>query len=492
MIILIFHILILKSIISLQKIEVLSATDQQLNKFLESGSMEGFFTHDDFWNFYEDQKNDISISKYFGPKISLGKTKNNNDIWGFYVTDDVNRIKEYKSLKRVLLITALHHSREPISLSTIVLLMIEFVRHLSSPSEKHNVVKAFFRDHMVFFIPIINVDSYIYINLNQHSPKWEDIKMIRKNRNIHAECDEISGGVDLNRNYGFNFGIDNDGSSCHPCAEDYRGEKPFSESETQAVRDFVEKNDNIVSAINIHSFGNAWIYPFGFKLDKENIVLKDILLEHYNYYNEFTQNRKRENIDSNFGNTPLVLDYITNGESSDWMANIKGIFSFDLEVGNPDRRSEQFYPPKEMLSNIVRFNWIVFKKFMENHIVTFKHYILIKKNKMIIRIFNQSISFIPSSILLIYFKFQSNDEVIAFDKKYCIKEVENNECEYIPLIKNEVSSRLKGRFFLEIFLEFKNEEELEKLASIVIEVKRSFRFYDYKEQKFELKTKRTH
>jgi carboxypeptidase T len=39
-------------------------------------------------------------------------------------------------------------------------------------------------------------------------------------------------GVDLNRNYGFKFGYDDDGSSSNPCAQDYRGAYAFSEPET--------------------------------------------------------------------------------------------------------------------------------------------------------------------------------------------------------------------------------------------------------------------
>lgn len=65
--------------------------------------------------------------------------------------------------------------------------------------------------------------------------------MIRKNQNVDksAKCSELAVGVDLNRNYGYKFGIDNEGSSPLPCAMDYRGKHPFSEPETQAVRNYI-------------------------------------------------------------------------------------------------------------------------------------------------------------------------------------------------------------------------------------------------------------
>lgn len=50
-------------------------------------------------------------------------------------------------------------------------------------------------------------------------------------------------GVDLNRNYGTDWAIGG-GSETGPCAGNFRGEAPFSEPETQAIRDFLIKNAN--------------------------------------------------------------------------------------------------------------------------------------------------------------------------------------------------------------------------------------------------------
>lgn len=98
--------------------------------------------------------------------------------------------------------------------------------------------------------------------------------MIRKNRNIDACGDEYWGGVDLNRNYDFQFALDNWGSSPDPCEEDYWGPEAFSEPETQAIRNFVDGHPSIVTGINIHSYGNDWIYPFNYVHDKSNSLLK--------------------------------------------------------------------------------------------------------------------------------------------------------------------------------------------------------------------------
>ena len=61
-------------------------------------------------------------------------------------------------------------------------------------------------------------------------------------------------GVDLNRNYDFQFGRDNIGSSKDPCDEQFRGQYPFSESETVAVRDFILNfKDKLGVVLNFHA-----------------------------------------------------------------------------------------------------------------------------------------------------------------------------------------------------------------------------------------------
>jgi hypothetical protein len=48
-----------------------------------------------------------------------------------------------------------------------------------------------------------------------------------------------------------------------PCGYNFPGYTPFSEPESIAYRDFVEKNKKeLAFVINMHSHGNAFIYPF--------------------------------------------------------------------------------------------------------------------------------------------------------------------------------------------------------------------------------------
>jgi hypothetical protein len=48
-----------------------------------------------------------------------------------------------------------------------------------------------------------------------------------------------------------------------PCAYNFAGKKPFSEAETVNYKNFLtSKKNELAFVINVHSNGNAFIYPF--------------------------------------------------------------------------------------------------------------------------------------------------------------------------------------------------------------------------------------
>ena len=67
-------------------------------------------------------------------------------------------------------------------------------------------------------------------------------------------------GVDLNRNYGGGWG----GAGAADVAADptYRGAGPFSEPETQAVRELISSRQ-VTTLITNHTFGNLVLRPPG-------------------------------------------------------------------------------------------------------------------------------------------------------------------------------------------------------------------------------------
>jgi len=103
-----------------------------------------------------------------------------------------------------------------------------------------------------WIIPVVNPDGYVYT--------WTTQRLWRKNRRNNGGG---SFGVDLNRNWGFQWG-GNQGSSGNPDSDVYRGPSPFSEPETQALRDLCQSLDNFAGHMDVHSFSQLVLQPWGY------------------------------------------------------------------------------------------------------------------------------------------------------------------------------------------------------------------------------------
>ncbi|MCC6754361.1 MAG: immune inhibitor A [Saprospiraceae bacterium] len=213
-----------------------------------------------------------------------------------------------------VLFTALHHAREPAGMAQ----MLFFMWHLLENYQRDPQVRALVDNRELFFIPCVNPDGYAYNEETNPSGGgfW------RKNRNPNP--DDV--GTDLNRNYGYGWAYNNDGSSPAGTSDVFRGTGAFSEVETQAVKYFCEQRDLSI-ALNYHSFGNLLILPWGYL----NQATEDSLLYYrmaydMTRYNQFT-----------VGTSNQTLNYSVNGVSDDWMYGeriSKGkIFAFTPEVG---------------------------------------------------------------------------------------------------------------------------------------------------------------
>ena len=80
----------------------------------------------------------------------------------------------------------------------------------------------------IYVMPVVNADGYVY-----NSDSGGDTANWRKNRRCPVPPYI---GIDLNRNFGYKWGFDNQGSTNNPWDETYRGPSAFSEPEAQAAR----------------------------------------------------------------------------------------------------------------------------------------------------------------------------------------------------------------------------------------------------------------
>lgn len=174
--------------------------------------------------------------------------------------------------------------------------------------------------------------------------------------------------MDINRNYGYKFGFDEEGSVSDPCDEIYRGKGPFSEYETQAVKYLVEKSGKISSAMNFHAFGNLWITPYCYYTGNDNFGL--MKPEIANFYKNFEEEIKTMGFYKT-GDAKETIKYPANGEASDWMLASHDIISLSPELGSNLETSNSFYPDKETIIDVINEDYRVVELFIRRSLPTF-------------------------------------------------------------------------------------------------------------------------
>ncbi|MBI5806492.1 T9SS type A sorting domain-containing protein [candidate division TA06 bacterium] len=159
-----------------------------------------------------------------------------------------------------VLITGVHHGREPIGCSVC----LGFARYLCENYNNDPAARYMVDNRQLWFVPIINPDGYIFNADSSSDGLW------RKNRRDNGDG---TFGVDLNRNYPYMWGYDDEGSGVLTEREDYRGPYAASEPEVQAMVNFTQDKGFFKSILNFHSAANQYIIPWNY----ENIQTPDSL-----------------------------------------------------------------------------------------------------------------------------------------------------------------------------------------------------------------------
>ena len=237
-----------------------------------------------------------------------------------------------------ILYTALHHAREPESLSQLIF----YMWYLLEGYNKDPFVKSLVDSTEMFFIPCVNPDGYIYNQTTNPNGGG----LWRKNRRVNGDG---TYGVDLNRNYGYKWGYDNIGSSNYPGDDTYRGPSAFSEPETQMLRDFCNIHP-FYFALNNHTYSNVLIYPFGYKANTYAPAPDSLI---------FRQDATRLAQCNNFliGSAIQTVGYTANGDSDDWMyaeqSTKSKIYALTPETGSA---IDGFWPNQKRIIPIAKLN----------------------------------------------------------------------------------------------------------------------------------------
>ncbi|HUR31089.1 MAG TPA: M14 family metallopeptidase, partial [Saprospiraceae bacterium] len=224
--------------------------DEDVPTNFELGNIGGFFSLPDIldqldlMNYY--YPNLISVRKPIGNL----KTWENNSIYWVRISDHPETDEDEPEV----LYTGLLHARELISVSQNIF----YMWYLLENYEKDPMVKQILDHTELYFVPVANPDglNYNVQGYDQIEKKFNSFQ--RKNLRDNdgdGKFDPKYDGVDLNRNFGAFWGYDDVGSSPNESAQTYRGPSPFSEPETQAIRDLCNAHD-FKLALNYHSYGN--------------------------------------------------------------------------------------------------------------------------------------------------------------------------------------------------------------------------------------------
>ena len=176
-------------------------------------------------------------------------------------------------------------------------------------------------------VPVMNPDGYVHV--------WASQPMWRKNRRINAGSSCI--GVDLNRNWSYQWGSNN-GSSGDPCSDIYRGPAAFSEPETQAIKgvlDALAGQGRLAAHLDVHSYATKFLSAWGWTTQPAPD------LHRFNVLGQAL----RDAIATHRGTTYLygagsVILYVVSGGSKDYTYGVHGAPAWTIELPGTG-----FYPP---------------------------------------------------------------------------------------------------------------------------------------------------
>ena len=248
-----------------------------------------------------------NITKLYDIGDSWEKTVGiaDRDILAIKISDNVTN--EERGEPDILFMGGIH-AREWISVE-VPFYLAKYLLDLYGTDQK---VKQLVDSREIWIVPLVNPDGLEYSRT--YDRNW------RKNRRDNGNG---SFGVDPNRNFGYNWGLA--GSSGDPLSDTYRGIAPFSEPETQAIRDFVATHE-FYASISYHSYSQLVLYPWGYTKDAAPHK------EQLSKMAEDMANIIKEVHGMNYTHRQASDLYRASGDSEDWLYGAYNIAAFTVEL----------------------------------------------------------------------------------------------------------------------------------------------------------------
>ncbi|MFI2349176.1 M14 family zinc carboxypeptidase [Streptomyces sp. NPDC019443] len=244
--------------------------------------------------------------------VSIGKTVGGQDILALKLSKGAKKYED--GSKPATLYMSNQHAREWITPEMTRRLMHHYLAGYGKDPRITKIVDS----TELWFVISANPDGYDYTFKGTAERQW------RKNLRDNNGDGKITpgDGVDLNRNFAYKWGYDNEGSSPDPASETYRGTGPASEPETKAL-DAFQKRIGFEYGINYHSAAQLLLYGVGWQVATP--TPDDVL------YESLAGTPQNSAVP---GYRPQVSSelYTTNGEADGHAANANGMMMYTPEM----------------------------------------------------------------------------------------------------------------------------------------------------------------
>lgn len=259
-------------------------------------------------------------------------TEDSLTIWALVISDSADWW--FMSHEPVVLYNGIHHAEELLGAEICMYMAKDLLTRYGVDPK----VTSWVDNTEIWLVPILNPDG--------HAIVFEGLETWRKNKrdnNSNGVFDPDSDGVDLNRNYDFNWEF-GDSTAASPY---YRGSSSFSERETQALR-LLAYEKRFVFNVCYHSartgLGEVVYYPWRwegqFSPDHPHIkqVADSIAYLIVN--------------DAGNGTYASIWGNANSPKARNWFYGVMGTFTFTVEV------STGCVPPGDMVDDICQRNLV--------------------------------------------------------------------------------------------------------------------------------------
>lgn len=247
--------------------------------------------------------------------FSIGTSYEGREIWGIKISDNVALDEDEPEV----FFNAQIHALERPGNELAMYLIDQLVAGYGTDEQITRIVDS----REIWIVPVVNPDGAEYDISGGRFHIW------RKNRQPSATGTPI--GIDLNRNFEFQWGCCRSGSSAKPGASRYRGTAPWQAPEAAAYRDFINSRvingkQQIRASISFHSAGRMVLWPYGYTSADVPPTMA------YDDWLAFVALGTQMAALNGYRPQQASALYLLNGAQDDWEYHEHHIFAFTFEL----------------------------------------------------------------------------------------------------------------------------------------------------------------